>query len=76
MVSMLIGSKDYIAAASAVTAIGPALGHKFLTSKAYASPPAFSGLGKDFDTIDKHGANCHPGRLLSSVFTWLVVGCP
>ena len=73
MIGMLIGSEDYIATPSTVTAIRPALGYKFLTSKAYASAPALSGLGKDFDTINKHGANCHPARLLSSAFRQLVM---
>src|SRR5207248_370067 len=67
MVGMLIGCENYIATPSTVTAIRPALGYKFLTSKAYASPPALSGLGKDFDTINKHGAgNCHSAPALSS----------
>src|SRR6476660_3839693 len=66
MVGMLIGSEDNVATPPAVASIRSALGHKFLTSKADTPPPAFSGLCKNFDAIDKHGANCHPARLLSS----------
>ena len=66
MIGMLIGSENYIATPSTVTAIRPAFGHKFLTSKANAPASALSGLGKDFDAIDKHGANCHHPRSLSS----------
>ena len=54
MVGMLIGSKDNVAAPPAVASIGPALGHKFLTSKADTPAPAFSRLRKNFDAIDKH----------------------
>jgi hypothetical protein len=76
MVGMLIGCEDNVATPPAVAAVGPALGHKFLTSKADTSAPALSCLGKDFHTIDKHGANCHPACPLSSPFTQLAMGNP
>ena len=54
MVGMLIGAEDNSPASSAIAAIRPALGHKFLAPKTDTPAPAFSGPGKDFDAIDKH----------------------
>jgi hypothetical protein len=76
VVGMLIGSEDNVATPPAVTAIRSTFGNKFLTSKADTPAPTFSSLGKDFDTIDKHVANCHPACLLSSAFTQCVMDYP
>src|SRR5438045_288933 len=67
LVGMSIGPQDNIAATAAVTAIRSSFGNEFLAPKTDTPASAPSGLRKNFDTIDKHGAGtCHSTRPLSS----------
>src|SRR2546430_4972274 len=67
VVGMSIGPQDNIAATAAVTAIRSPFRNEFLAPETDTPASAVSGLRKNFDTIDKHGAgNCHFEPILSS----------
>src|SRR5947207_1369512 len=67
VVGMPIGPQDNIAATAAVTAIRSSFRNEFLAPKTDTPASALSGLRKNFDTIDKHGAGtCHSTPPLSS----------
>ena len=54
IIGMHVGAQDHIAAAAAIAAIGPAARDKFLAPETDAPAPAVTGLGENFDSIDKH----------------------
>ena len=54
IIDMHVGTQNHIATAPAIAAIRSALRHKFLSSKTHRPTPAIAGLGKNFDSIDKH----------------------
>src|SRR5207253_2373519 len=67
VVGMSIGPQDNIAATAAVTAIRSPFRNEFFAPETDTPASAVSGLRKNFDTIDKHGAgNCHCEPILSS----------
>ena len=54
IVGMDVGPQDHIAAAPAVAAVRATARHEFFAPKTDAAPSAVTGLGKNFDSIDKH----------------------
>ena len=72
IVGMNIGPQDYVPTAPTVAAVGTTARHEFLAPKTDATPPAVTGLGKNFDSIDKHKrgirGNCGaaPGKIALS----------
>jgi hypothetical protein len=52
---MHVGTEDDVAAAATVPATGSALGDKLFPAETDAPPAAVTGLGENFDAIDKHG---------------------
>src|SRR6266566_4764306 len=55
IINMPVRLQNHVAAASAISAVGPAFRHKFLPPKTDGAAPALSRLCKSFDPIDKHG---------------------
>ena len=75
VVGMDIGPENDVSTTATVAAVGPPARHEFLAPETDAAAPAIAGLGKNFDSIDKHMegkfsrsalAKCHRlGRLSS-----------
>jgi hypothetical protein len=54
IINVPVGYENHVAAATAIAAVGAAFRDKFLAPKTDATAAAVSGLGKDFNAIDKH----------------------
>ena len=56
IIDMHVGPENHVAAAAAIAAIRPTLRHELFATKTYAATATVAGLGLNFDSIDKHGA--------------------
>ena len=55
IVQVVVGLQNHAAAAAAVAAARPALGHERLAMKRHGTFAAVTGLGVNFDFVDEHG---------------------
>jgi hypothetical protein len=55
IIDVPVGPQHNITAAPAVTAVGPAFGHKFFAPETNRAATAVAGLSENFNAIDEHG---------------------
>lgn len=55
MISMLVGTKNYITSPATIAAVRSAFRHELLPAKADTSAPPVTGLSKNSYAIDEHG---------------------